>query len=180
MTNEEIQKWATRHGIDRFPSELRAMISDAQSLAEQPAPVLSAGPITPEMANWSDADKAKLTSALTQHMVPQPAQQEPVAQRFRVLGVGGHEYWTNDRPMSNCTILEVQDLYTFPQPAQRKPLTDEQFLELLLKTGSTELVSWATFVGGSIQMQGKIGLLRGAKLLKAFLEAHYGITGENK
>ena len=60
-------------------------------------------------------------------------------------------------------------------PPQRKPLTDKQFLELLLKTGTTELVSWATFVGGSIQMQGKIGLLRGAKLLKEFVEAAHGI-----
>jgi hypothetical protein len=49
------------------------------------APVLSAGPITPEMANWSEADKAKLISVITQYMSPQPllpehpAHQEPVA-----------------------------------------------------------------------------------------------------
>jgi hypothetical protein len=39
------------------------------------APVLSAGPITPEMANWSEADKAKLVSVITQHAAPA---QEPV------------------------------------------------------------------------------------------------------
>jgi hypothetical protein len=60
-------------------------------------------------------------------------------------------------------------------PAQRNPLTDEQFLELLLRTGSTELVTWATFVGESIQMRGRIGLLRCAKLFKEFVEAAHGI-----
>lgn len=42
------------------------------------APVLSAGPITPEMANWSEADKAELTSVIAQHMAPQPAQRKPL------------------------------------------------------------------------------------------------------
>jgi len=61
---------------------------------------------------------------------------------------------------------------------QRKPLTDEEFLELILRTGTQELVGVATFVGGSIQMQGKIGLLRSAKIIKEFVEAAHGITKE--
>lgn len=67
------------------------------------------------------------------------------------------------------------------QPAQRqslrdvKPLTDEEFLELILRTGTQELVGVVTFVGGSIQMQGKIGLLRSAKIIKEFVEAAHGI-----
>lgn len=58
-----------------------------------------------------------------------------------------------------------------------KPLTDEEFLELILRTGTQELVGVATFVGGSIQMQGKIGLLRSAKIIKEFVEAAHGIKG---
>ncbi len=59
-----------------------------------------------------------------------------------------------------------------------KPLTDEEFLELILRTGTQELVGVATFVGGSIQMQGKIGLLRSAKIIKEFVEAAHGIKGD--
>jgi hypothetical protein len=79
-----------------------------------------------------------------------------------------------------CPICGDMAIATDIPAPQRKPLTDEQFLELLLRTGSIELVTWATFVGGSIQMQGRIGLLRGAKLLKEFVETHYGITKGQK
>jgi hypothetical protein len=64
-------------------------------------------------------------------------------------------------------------LYTKPQ--QRKPLTDDEFLELLLRNGNSELLHYTTFVGGSIQMQGKIGLLKSAKVIKEFIEECYGI-----
>jgi hypothetical protein len=45
--------------------------------AKQPAPVLSAGPITPEMANWSEADKAELTAVMESHFATPPAAQRP-------------------------------------------------------------------------------------------------------
>jgi len=64
-------------------------------------------------------------------------------------------------------------LYTKPQ--YRKPLTDDEFLELLLRKGNSELLHYTTFVGGSIQMQGKIGLLKSAKVIKEFIEECYGI-----
>ena len=64
-------------------------------------------------------------------------------------------------------------LYTTPQ--QRKPLTNDEFLELLLRKGSRDIVAYTTFVGGSIQMQGKIGLLKSAKVIKEFIEECYGI-----
>jgi len=48
-----------------------------QALAE---PILSAGPITPEMANWSEADKAKLVSVITQHAAPV---QEPLTVKLK-------------------------------------------------------------------------------------------------
>ena len=64
-------------------------------------------------------------------------------------------------------------LYTKPQ--YRKPLTDYEFLELLLRKGNSELLHYTTFVGGSIQMQGKIGLLKSAKVIKEFIEECYGI-----
>jgi hypothetical protein len=75
----------------------------------------------------------------------------------------------------NCEALSKELAGLKAQPAQRKPMTDEQFLELLLRTGSIELVTWATFVGESIQMRGRIGLLRGAKLIKEFVEAAHNI-----
>ena len=65
------------------------------------------------------------------------------------------------------------NLYTTPQ--QRKPLTDDEFLELLLRKGNSELLHYTTFVGGSIQMQGKIGLLKSVKVIKEFIEEYYGI-----
>ena len=58
---------------------------------------------------------------------------------------------------------------------QRKPLTNDEFLQLLLRKGSTDIVAYTTFVGGSIQMQGKIGLLKSAKVIKEFIEECYGI-----
>jgi len=82
--------------------------------------------------------------------------------------------WTANELMDFAKGIAA--LYTAPQPVKREPLTDEEFLQLLLKKGTTELVSLTTFVGESIQMQGKIGLLRGAKLLKEFVEAAHGIT----
>ena len=47
----------------------------------QPAPVLSAGPITPEMANWSEADKAELTAVMASHLTTPPAQPAPECTR---------------------------------------------------------------------------------------------------
>jgi hypothetical protein len=65
--------------------------------AAQPAPVISAGPVTPEMANWSEADKAELTAVMASHLTTPPAAQpapvqEPVAwmsaSRFEELQKG--------------------------------------------------------------------------------------------
>jgi hypothetical protein len=70
-------------------------------------------------------------------------------------------------------IVHNLPLYTTPQ--QRKPLTNDEFLELLLRKGSRDIVAYTTFVGGSIQMQGKIGLLKSAKVIKEFIEECYGI-----
>ncbi len=46
--------------------------------AAQPAPVISAGPVTPEMANWSALHKAELTAVMTSHLTLTPAQPAPV------------------------------------------------------------------------------------------------------
>jgi hypothetical protein len=35
MKNEDVTKWANRYGLDKFPSELRAMINDAHELVQQ-------------------------------------------------------------------------------------------------------------------------------------------------
>ncbi len=47
------------------------------SLPSQPAPILSAGPITPEMANWSETDKAELVAAIEKHAAQPAPVQEP-------------------------------------------------------------------------------------------------------
>ena len=75
-----------------------------------------------------------------------------------------------------CGSHEKYDLEVdYPPPQQRKPLTNDEFLELLLRKGSRDIVAYTTFVGGSIQMQGKIGLLKSAKVIKEFIEEYYGI-----
>ena len=105
-----------------------------------------------------------------------PAQDEPIA-------------WLEENSAKAMSDLEKQawiqagrdelvetynrPLYTTPQ--QRKPLTNDEFLELLLRKGSRDIVAYTTFVGGSIQMQGKIGLLKSAKVIKEFIEECYGI-----
>jgi hypothetical protein len=76
---------------------------------------------------------------------------------------------------AECSRQRNELLNKLKSQAQRKPLTDEEFLELILRTGTQELVGVAAFVGGSIQMRGKIGLLRSAKVIKEFVEAAHGI-----
>lgn len=73
----------------------------------------------------------------------------------------------------SCDECNVNESYT--TPPKRQPLTDDQFLELILRKGTQELVGVSTFVGGSIQMQGRIGLLHSAKIIKEFVEAAHNI-----
>ena len=96
-------------------------------------------------------------------------QDEPVA----CVGARHYGRLTLIPRYSDQTFELEQPLYTAPQ--QRKPLTDEEFLELLLRKGSRDIVAYTTFVGGSIQMQWKIGLLKSAKVIKEFIEECYGI-----
>lgn len=118
-----------------------------------------------------DAEVAK--NELRQMIAEALAQpeQEPVAWYIREKDMLTRDAnWVAEYP-DMC-----EPLYT--TPPQRKPMTDEQFLELLLRKGTQELVGVTTFVGGSIQMQGKIGLLRSAKIIKEFVEAAHGIIKE--
>lgn len=112
-------------------------------------------------------------------MTPQPKEPEqsttcgePVAW----MTPDGEGFHIRFSPPVNDVPLGWDALYT--TSPQRKPMTDEQFLELLLRKGTQELVGVTTFVGGSIQMQGKIGLLRSAKIIKEFVEAAHGIIKE--
>lgn len=61
-----------------------------------------------------------------------------------------------------------------PQPAQ--PLTDEQWLQLLLREADNETLLIAAIPGESIQTQGRWVLLNAGKKLKSLIERHYGIT----
>ena len=101
---------------------------------------------------------------------PAQPQQEPVA--YKITGKLG-----DTCSFRGGTNVKKGD-FVYTSPAQRKPLTDEQFLDMILRTGTQELVGVTTFVGGSIQMQGKIGLLRSAKIIKEFVEAAHGIKGD--
>ena len=82
-----------------------------------------------------------------------------------------------EHQFQNTQGAELIPVYT--TPPQRKPLTDEEFLELLLRKGTSEVVGYCTFVGGSTQMQGRVGLLRSAKIIKEFVEDIYGIKEKN-
>ena len=64
-------------------------------------------------------------------------------------------------------------LYTTPQQSQ--PLTDEQYLELLLRTGSKELLHYTAFVNDTLQGRGQMQLLKSAKDIRDFVEAAHGI-----
>ena len=84
--------------------------------------------------------------------------------------------WYDDKGSVTMHVDSSNKVTNNLQPKQeRKPLTDDEFLELLLRKGNSELLHYTTFVGGSIQMQGKIGLLKSAKVIKEFIEEWYGI-----
>jgi len=84
--------------------------------------------------------------------------------------------WYDDKGSVTMHVDSSNKVTNNLQPKQeRKPLTDDEFLELLLRKGNSEILHYTTFVGGSIQMQGKIGLLKSAKVIKEFIEAAHGI-----
>ena len=45
-----------------------------------------------------------------EHLLAYAPNSASVTERYRVIGPAGNEYWINDKPMSNCKILEVQPL----------------------------------------------------------------------
>jgi len=47
MKNEDVFKWANRYGLDKFPSELRAMINDAYELVKQEDDICTTPPAQP-------------------------------------------------------------------------------------------------------------------------------------
>lgn len=69
--------------------------------------------------------------------------------------------------------LKRRILYTTLQQSQ--PLTDEQYLELLLRTGSKELLHYTAFVNDTLQGGGQMQLLKSAKDIRDFVEAAHGI-----
>lgn len=71
------------------------------------------------------------------------------------------------------------DFYAHPQP-ERVALTDEQWLELLLREADGETLSIAAIRGESIQTQGRWVLLNAGKKLKTLIERAHGIKGAKK
>jgi hypothetical protein len=66
MNETDVSKWAKRHNLDRFPSELRAMISDALQLFGSSEPAAQRNPLTDKQIyamcadfhSWSEWDGA--------------------------------------------------------------------------------------------------------------------------
>ena len=85
---------------------------------------------------WLFSDEAAVIAkpaiaALREALAEQPAQQEPVAWRIRCTDpmrdwVLMYRHPRTEEQFSN---MEIQPLYTSP-PAQRKPLTNEQFQDI--------------------------------------------------
>ena len=131
----------------------------------------------PEVTHWKVSDNLVSVILQIDNMVTgfiyksKQEQDEPwgTYMGHRLTPEGTKEFWG----FADAPLIEGTKLYTTPQ--QRKPLTDDEFLKLLLRKGNSELMHYTTFVGGSIQMQGKIGLLKSAKVIKEFIEECYGI-----
>jgi hypothetical protein len=83
---------------DRLEAELKAV------------PVLSAGPITSEMANWSAEDKAELVAAIAKHTVP--------VQERKPVCWDGEEKCPNRQACCDAQHC----LYTAPPAAQPAPV----------------------------------------------------------
>jgi hypothetical protein len=84
---------------------------------------------------------------------------------------------------AGCGCNEFHKAYTTPpnvatplaaQPAV--PLTDEQWLDYLLKNASVSVVSIAAFIGESLQTRGRWVLRKDANDLRKLVEAAHGIT----
>jgi hypothetical protein len=73
----ELDRLNREYPADSHARKMRPLVfGDTTPPAAQPAPVLSAGPITPEMANWSDADKTELSKVIAKHTQAAPVQGE--------------------------------------------------------------------------------------------------------
>lgn len=68
-------------------------------------------------------------------------------------------------------------VYAAAGAAPAKPLTDEQWLEYLLRHADKSVLHVAAIVGGSIQNQGKWVLQADANNLRKLVEAAHGIKG---
>ena len=119
---------------------------------------------------YADAMNWKVQNHL-EHLPAAQPEQEPVALQMDVIVVNLVREGINKHRAREL----AEHFIKHTTPPQRKPLTDDEFLELLLRDGTSEVVGYCTFVGGSIQMQGRVGLLRSAKVIKQFIEFAYGI-----
>ena len=66
------------------------------------------------------------------------------------------------------------------QRPERVPMTDEQWLEYLLRNANNSVLHVAAFVGESIQTRGQWVLLKPANDLRKLVEQAYGITAQAK
>ena len=87
-----------------------------------------------DRAKWINEEQAVVSSHLLTALraaLSEP-EQEPVAWRY--LYSDGFWRFLNGARVNGCDPVEAQPLYTHPAP-QRKPLTDEQRVNLVLSWG---------------------------------------------
>jgi hypothetical protein len=92
-----------------LPHDVRKILESAYyNPPAQTAPVISAGPITPEMANWSESDKADLAAVMARHLTTPPAAQPATC-------VGDKIYATPAAPFPLTENLFVRELREYAQ-----------------------------------------------------------------
>jgi len=82
---------------DRLEAELKAV------------PVLSAGPITSEMANWSAEDKAELVAAIAKHTVPMQGMLEPIGILMKLEGDKHMKLYAMDEQLEQQPVATEEE-----------------------------------------------------------------------
>jgi len=90
MKNEDVFKWANRYGLDKFPSELRAMINDAHELVKQEDDLYTtppaAQPSVQEGRDWSLLEATQ--ESLREHMAEIKRLQKEIIEQCRIIAMG--------------------------------------------------------------------------------------------
>lgn len=168
-----------------WDKDQRAMLSAAPAQpaqAEQPKaaqPMAGMSTMNRQIA-YCAADKLRSLGYEWDGSNWKAAQQEPVA----YLHDDG--YWTPAKSEAGRQLSErllfagSPSIAVYTAAPQREPMTDEQWLELLLREADAETLRIAAIPGESIQTQGRWVLLNAGKKLKSLVERFHHITKEQQ